>query len=65
MARSEWMQRWWKVMVGISAATVFASSCSTEQVARVAAGVEAALNYESDGDDISFGDWLQDEIEDW
>jgi hypothetical protein len=65
MARSELlMKRWWKVMVGISAATVFASSCSTEQVARVAAGVEAALNYDSD-DDISFSDWLQDEVEDW
>jgi len=45
---------------------VFGSSCSTEDLQTVIAGIEAVANgYLDSGshDDISFGDWLVDEFD--
>lgn len=56
-----------KVAVGMGAAgMVFGSGCGSSGLQAVVAGLEAAasqLEQERD-DDISFGDWLRDELED-
>ena len=66
MARSDLLKKWWKVLAAASAATVLATNCSDDQWARVATGVEAAITYDNrSNDDISFGDWLWDEAQDW
>ena len=47
---------------------LFASSCSVQDVRAVGAGLNAAAGYfddqPADDDDISFGDWLADELKD-
>ncbi len=47
---------------------VLAGSCSMDGLQAVGAGIDAAAGYlndqESPDDDISFGDWLLDELED-
>ncbi len=48
---------------------LFASSCSVQGVRAVGAGFNAAAGYfddqpADDDDDISFGDWLADELKD-
>ena len=42
-----------------AAGTLFGSSCSSEQIEAVAAGLQAAVSEMDDRDyNISFGDWL-------
>lgn len=47
---------------------VLAGSCSTDSFQALSVGIDAAAGYlndqESPDDDISFGDWLLDELED-
>ena len=58
----------WRVAVTLCAAgTLYGSSCSSREIETVLAGVQAVaevLDGQSQDDDISFGDWLQDELED-
>jgi hypothetical protein len=56
----------WRCALGMCVAgTVFGASCSSEQIEAVAAGIQAAASQLDDrDDDISFGDWLLDELED-
>ena len=49
-----------------AAGMLFGATCTSDGIRAVAAGLEAAttqLNHEYD-DDISFGDWLLDELDD-
>ena len=50
------------------AGTLFATSCASQGVGAVGAGLDAAVAYLGDNqegdDDISFTDWLIDELED-
>ncbi len=52
------------------AGMLFASSCSLQEMGAVGAGIDAAAGYfndqaeEDQDDDISFGDWLADELKD-
>ena len=56
----------WRCALGLCVAgTLFGSSCSSEQIEAVAAGLQAAVSEMDDRDDnISFGDWLMNELED-
>ena len=48
-----------------AAGVLFASSCSSETLRATTAGLSAAADeLEGDRDDISFGDWLLDELQD-
>ena len=51
-----------------AAGTLFASSCGAQGFRAVGAGIDAATDYlheqEDEHEDISFGDWLADELED-
>ncbi len=58
----------WRLAAVVGASgMLFGSSCSTEQIQAVAAGIGAVANQLDGGgsDDISFGDWLRDESSDW
>jgi hypothetical protein len=44
---------------------LLSSSCGVEELRALVAGVDAAADrLEDDHDDISFGDWLADELDD-
>ena len=57
---------WRAGLVLAAGGTVLASSCSTDQVKAILAGVEVATNQldQARNDDISFGDWLASELDD-
>ena len=59
----------WRRVVRVSAAallsSVLASSCSTEDVQRAVAGLDAVVNYEQNQREAGFTDWLNQEIEHW
>ena len=43
---------------------VFATSCSTRDIQTVIAGINAVANFlDDDDEDISFGNWLEDEFD--
>ncbi len=52
------------------AGMLFASSCSLQNMEAVGVGIDAAAGYfndqavEDEDEDISFGDWLADELKD-
>jgi len=57
----------WRSLAGIASASVlFASSCGAAELRAVLAGVDAAADRleRNHDDDISFGDWLADELDD-
>lgn len=58
---------WRAVAVLGASGMLFGSSCSSDQVQAIAAGIGAAADQigSSNHDDISFGDWLRDEVRDW
>ena len=56
----------WRGAILLSAAgTMLETSCSTDQVRAILAGVEVATNQldQAQNDNISFGDWLASELE--
>ena len=57
----------WRIVLGLgTTGTLFAASCSSAQIDAVLLGLQVAaetLQAEED-DDISFGDWVRDELED-
>ncbi len=58
---------WRGLALACAAGTLFGSSCGSNQLQAVVAGIEAAaseLDRTNRSDDISFGNWLMDEIED-
>ncbi|MCH7807771.1 MAG: hypothetical protein IIB60_00990 [Planctomycetes bacterium] len=61
-------QRTWRaVALTCAAGTLFGASCSSDGFQAVVAGVEAAaqeLDRQDRHDDISFGNWLLDELGD-
>ena len=58
----------WKVTAGLLAAgTLFASSCNSADIEAIVNALEVAaqqLEQQQQDDDISFGDWLRDELDD-
>lgn len=56
----------WKTTVAaVAGGTMLASSCTTEQLKAVLAGVEVVAGQLGDkDDDVSFGDWLSAELDD-
>ena len=56
----------WRYMAAVCAAgMVFGSSCSSDQIRALTAGLEAVADTLNEQDDnMSFGDWLLDELED-
>jgi hypothetical protein len=54
----------WKSLLCLTAAgCAFATSCSSEQVGAVLAGIQVATDELSNSNDqISFGDWLASEL---
>ncbi len=65
MKRTQWG---WKWLSATSSGLVFAAACSSTEVRQaVLAGVEVAADQllnNSEDDDVSFGDWLSDELND-
>ena len=61
-------QRSWRVLVlACAAGTLFASSCGSNGLQAVVAGLDAAaqeLDRGNRNNDISFGNWLMDELGD-
>ena len=59
--------RIWSSVIGLCAAgTLLGAACDQQTLDALTAGLEAAAQQMQDqDDDISFGDWLEDEIEDW
>ncbi|MBU0716858.1 MAG: hypothetical protein KJ749_01305 [Planctomycetes bacterium] len=62
------MKDGWRVAVTVVAAgTLYGASCSSQEIGMVLDSVQAVtgvLDGQSQNDDISFGDWVQDELED-
>jgi len=63
------MCRGWRVLAVAGSGTVLATTCSSTEIRQaVLAGVEVAadqlLNRADEDDDVSFGDWLSDELND-
>ena len=56
----------WKCAAGLCAVgTLFGATCSSDQIQAIATGLQAAASEMDDRDDnITFGDWLLDELED-
>ena len=61
---SNWL---WKSVIGLFAAgTLLGAACDQQTLDALTAALEtAAQQLQDQDDDISFGDWLEDEIEDW
>ena len=57
----------WRSVIGLCAAgTLLTAACDQQTVDALTAALEAAAQQmQEQDDDISFGDWLEDEIEDW
>jgi hypothetical protein len=54
-----------RVLVGGLAATTLATSCSTAELDLVRQGLDVLIQTaQDDNDDISFGDWLAQELRD-
>ena len=68
MARINSAKNLCKVAAGLFAAgTLFTSSCSSADVEAIVNALEVAahqLEQQQQDDDISFGDWLRDELDD-
>ncbi len=66
MERTNWRRKWIRTAVAASSAgMLFASSCSTDQLQAVAAGLDVVFASLNDTDDnITFGDWLLSELQD-
>ncbi len=60
------VDRLWRLGVCLGVVgTVWGTSCSSSQIQAVIVGLEAAANsLDEEDDDISFADWLADELED-
>lgn len=56
----------WKYAAGLCAVgMLFGATCSSDQIHAIATGLQAATSeLDNRDDDISFGDWLLDELED-
>ena len=56
----------WKYAAGLCAVgTLFGATCSSDQIQAIATGLEsAASELDNRDNDISFGDWVLDEIKD-
>ena len=57
----------WKLLAALAAGgAVFGLNCTSEQISAVVAGVGAAADQlgDSEDEDISFGDWIRDELDD-
>ena len=56
----------WRLLASGLAATTLATSCSTSELELARQGIDIVLDrfQDEDDDDISFGDWLLDEIKD-
>ncbi len=55
----------WRVLASGLAATTLATSCSTSELDLARQGIDVVLDrLQDDDDDISFGDWLADELTD-
>ena len=48
----------------VTTGALFTASCDLADLDAVAVGIEAATDHLNDEDDISFGDWLRDELDD-
>ena len=61
---SNWL---WRSVIGLFAAgTLLGTACDQQTLDALTAGLEAAAQQlQEQDDDISFGDWLESEIEDW
>ena len=68
MARINSAKNLWRVAAALFAAgTLFSSSCSSVDVEAIVNALEVAahqLEQQQQDDDISFGDWLRDELDD-
>ena len=66
MRRIDTVKRLLKLTLGLGVTgTLFGSTCSSPELGAVVAGLEAAASHlEQEQDDISFGDWLRDELDD-
>ncbi len=66
MKKLGYIEKIWRLSVCLGVAgTVFGTSCSSSQIQALVAGLEAAANtIDEEDDDISFTDWLVDELED-
>jgi hypothetical protein len=67
LLRNQKPSLWKCAAVFAAAGTLFGGGCTSEQIQAIAAGLGALAEQLDDDydDDISFGDWLTDEIEDW
>ncbi len=55
----------WRVLASGVAATTLAASCSTSELDLARQGIDVVLqSLEDNEDDISFGDWLAQELTD-
>lgn len=57
--------RLWKVLVLLGGATtLLATTCTSNEIAATVAGLDAAAHrLDHQDEDISFGDWLRDELD--
>lgn len=57
----------WRPLIGLCAGgALLGAGCEKQALDALTAGLQAAAQQLQDQDEnISFGDWLQDEIEDW
>lgn len=54
---------WTRVVVAAMAGTMLATACAPEQVARISAGIQAALEYEPESNSDRFEDLVTDWID--
>ena len=66
MQKETLVRNLWRVLAGGLAATTLGTSCSTSELDLARQGIDIVLDrlQDEDDDDISFGDWLLDEIGD-
>ena len=64
MKRSINIMGWARIVVAGVAGTMCATTCAPEQIARVSAGIQAALEYEPDSKSDRFEDLVTDWIDD-
>ena len=66
MQKETFVRNIWRVLASGLAATTLATSCSTSELDLARQGIDVVLDrlQEDDDEDISFGDWLLDEIGD-
>ena len=57
----------WRGAAALSATGIlFGATCTTDQIEAIAIGVEAvASELDHQDDNLSFGEWLADEVRDW